>query len=124
MLAEEKLRLQEEGKDDNIDSVSIHMTSECCNISRNFNSWVDDVSIVAPIDRIERFTFLGTRCLTLWLKFDNRGTDIMLPVFLMEGNLGDGYRPEVGNGIDCSCWLHGWVYESNELSCVSEIPEQ
>lgn len=124
MLAEEKLRLRKEGKNDNIDSVSIHMTSEFCNISRSFNGWVDDVSIVAPIDRIERFTFLGNRCLTLWLKFDNRGADIMLPVFLKEGHLTDGYQPEVGDVIDCSCWLQGWVHESHELGRVSEMPEQ
>ena len=123
MLAEEKLRLRKEGKDDNIDSVSVHMTSEFCNISRSFNGWADDVSIVAPIDRIEKFTFLGNKCLTLWLKFDERGADITLPVFLKEGNLDDGYCPQIGDVVDCACWLQGWVHESHELSSVPE-PEE
>ena len=123
MLAEEKLRLRKEGKDDNIDSVSVHMTSDFCNISRSLGGWADDVSITAPIDRIEHFTFLDNKCLTLWLKFDERGADITLPVFLKEGNLDDGYCPQVGDVIECGCWLQGWVHESHELGHVPEIPE-
>lgn len=123
MLAEEKLRLRKEGKDDNIDSVSVHMTSDFCNISRSFNSWTDDVSIMAPIERIERFTFFGNKCLTLWLKFDERGANIILPVFLKEGNLDDGYCPQVGDVIECSCWLQGLVHETHELGFAPEIQD-
>lgn len=123
MLEEEKLRLRKEGKDDNIDSVSVHMTSDFCNISRSFSGWADDVSIVAPINRIEKFVFLGNKCLALWLKFDERGADITLPVFLKEGNLDEGYCPQVGDVIECGCWLQGWVHESHELNFSQEIPE-
>ena len=121
VLAEEKLRLRKEGRDDNIDSVSIHMTGDFCNISRSFSGWADDVFITAPIDRIGEFTFLGGKCLTLWLKFDERGADITLPVFLKEANLVDGYRPQAGDVIECSCWLQGWVHESHEPGFIAEM---
>ena len=124
MLAEEKLRLRKEGKDDNIDSVTLHVTSEFCNITRSFSGWADDISVTAPIDRIERFTFLGNNCLTLWLKFDERGAGITLPVFLKEGNLADGYRPQTGDVVECVGWLQGWVHESREPGVSIEIPEE
>ena len=124
LLAEEKLRLRKEGKDDNIDSVSFHLTSDFCNITQSFSGRTDDISVVAPIERIEKFTFLGTECLTLWVKFDERGAGMTLPVFLKEENLADGYRPQVGDVIYANCWLQGWVHESHDPgSNTIAVPE-
>ncbi len=123
MLEEEKMRLRQAGKDDNIDSVKLHMTRDFCNITRSFSGWEDDISLVAPIERIEEFMFLGTRCLLLWLKFDERGAGMTLPVFLREGNLAEGYSPHVGDVVSCSCWLQGWVHEAHALGNAGGIQE-
>ena len=124
VLEEEKLRLRKDGKDDNIDSVSIHMANDFCNIARSFSGWADDISIVAPIESIEKFTFLGNKSLILWLQFDERGNNMSLPVFLKEQNLEDGFVPQVGDIVECSCWLQGWVHEAHQLSLSAEIPEE
>ena len=113
LLAMEKLRLHKEGKDDNIDSVSVFTSSDFCNISRNFNGCADDISVTAPVERIDNFSFYGSKCLALWLKFDERGANMTLPVFLREDDLDDGYSPKVGDVVECSCWLQGWVHESH-----------
>lgn len=109
---EHKKRLRDEGEDDNIDSVSVYMENDFCTLSMSTNGWDDDIFMIAPIESIEKFTFLGNECLTLWLKFDERGGDMTLPVFLRTSQLKEGYEPQVGDVVSCTAWLQGWIHES------------
>lgn len=122
LLEEAKLRLRREGKKDDLDSVSLFLGGDMCNISRSFSGMSDDVSLIAPVERTEHFTFHGWPCLTLWVRLDERGANLTLPIFIYEGKLRKGMSFQPGDVIDCFGWLQGWVHEARALEEIVEIP--
>ena len=123
-LYEEK-KLQSPQNDD-IEPVQITIGNDFCNISRRFNGEQDDCEITGKICEITEFTFFGTPCLRLVIDFDERGGFMKLPIFVAKNNLEEDFVPEIGDVIECVCWLQGWIlHESDETPVVpdSEAPE-
>ena len=108
MLEEEKRRLRKEGKDDNIASVKVVMPEDTCMIHRSLSGWKHDVSIIAKIERMDDFVFMGRKCVKITLAFDERGGYARLPVFMARKTFGE-YVPAVGDCVECNGWLQGIV---------------
>ena len=111
---------------DNVDPVRITIGEDFCNISRSFSEDQDNYEITGKICEITEFTFFGNPCLRLVIDFDERGCFMKLPVFVAKSNLEEGFVPETGDVIECTCWLQGWIlHETNEEPAIpdGESPE-
>ena len=121
MIEEERQRLQAEGKDEVVNSVKVLLPQDTTMIHRSFSGWNHDVSIIAPVEKVEHFSFLGEKLLKFTLAFDERGNFAKLPVFVAEHNLTDQKIPKVGDTVICDGWLQGMI--SDAVSDTSYTPD-
>lgn len=111
MVAMEKRRLRQEGKDDNISSVKIGIPEDICSIFPSPSGCDCDVSILAKIESVEDFMFMENPCLRITLAFDERGGYAKIPVYMAKSSFGTDYLPKAGDTVQCCGWLQGIVLE-------------
>ena len=122
MLEEKKLELRKEGKEDNIASVQVSMNEDMCNISNGFFcDDADDISVIAKIDNIREFKFMDEDCYEIILKFDERGGNMALPIFVGKYKFEEDYIPQVGDTVEGVIWLQGFIRNDEGLNTVNVI---